>query len=173
MRILIQICVVAFLTLVSTGCAHSLGNAAIHTISKYDYSGPSYPGRRYGITTRAQIIAALGQPQQSHRFVPPARYRSFADAPRLWPKEEAPVSIFDEYRVSGLTTTNNPYAGDYLEKEEWALILTLGLSELIEIPTAAVDLATRGFERHPLRLWYDPSDHMIACDDGPERHPAR
>ena len=137
-----------------TACTPVLGHAFIRDVS----------GKLEPRASRASIIQTLGVPRQTRRFDPTVAGTLFAGAPKN--VQQARVSIYDEYRLNGLTLTSgySPYSGSFLETYDFVMIFTLGFAEVIYFPSTIADLSTRSWQRYQLRLWYDPSGRLIGQD---------
>ena len=141
-----------------TACSPLLGNAFIR-----DVSGSLQPGTR-AVPASSKLWECRGK---TRRFDPAVAGDLFAGAPKV--VQQARVSLYDEYRLNGLTVTSgySPYSGSFLETYDFLMIFTLGFAEVIYFPSTIADIGTRSWQRYQLRLWYDPSGRLIGQDHQP------
>lgn len=75
-----------------------------------------------------------------------------------------PSAYCDVYRVSKLVQIrDDPYTSDW-NVYPAAVILTLGVMEVITFPYVVVDMTVRSLQRRELLVWYDSSDQLIAYE---------
>lgn len=106
---------------------------------------------------RQELVSVLGQPRSSGA-------RPLTTTALAMVHGNQPSAYCDVYRVSKLVQIrDDPYTSDW-NVYPAAVILTLGVMEVITFPYVVVDMTVRSLQRRELLVWYDSSDQLIAYE---------